>query len=156
MPSGPASGPQGTQVKWVKVIYRARCTYSTYIFIGNQSDEKSRGRGSPPQPWGPAGRGREEESAFTQRPLLSPVCLGGLSDALSILKRGLRRSWRAGEMLKLDRDLSRPSDMRGTPGVSAGPIFRGPTRRSGLPLPCAPFGPAPRGVGTVTVLGTRL
>lgn len=59
-------------------------------------------------------------------------------------------------MLKPDLDLSRPSDMRGTPGVSAGSIFHGPTRKSWLPLSCAPFGPAPRGVGTVTVLGTRL
>lgn len=59
-------------------------------------------------------------------------------------------------MLKLDLDLSRPSDMRDALGVSAGPIFHGPTRRSWLPLPCAPFGPSPRGVGTVTVLGTRL
>lgn len=143
VPSGPAAGPPGTETKRVKVIYTARCTYSTYISIGNGREEEGRGGGSPPQP-GVLHRGREEESAFTQRLLLAPVCLGGLSDALSILGRGLGGSWRAGKTLKLDRDLSRPSDMRGAPGsqLDRPPLARGGGLGSHCPVPC--LGPAPR------------
>lgn len=146
MPSGPASSPPGTQTKWVEVIYRAGRTYSTYIFIGNRSDDEGRGGGSPPQPWGPAGRGREEESAFTQRPLLSPVS-GGPFRCTQHSRERPSGELEGGETLKLPRDVSRPRDMWGAPGVSAGPTFRGP--RGGLgshcPVPLSGQPPEERG-----------
>lgn len=55
------------------------------------------------------------------------MCLGGLSDAVSMLRRGLG-GCRQGKTLKLDRDLSRPSDMRGAPGEEVWtPTPRAPT-----------------------------
>lgn len=86
------------------VIYRARCTNSTYIFIGNQSDKEAQGAGTPPQPQGPAGRGGEEESAFTQSLLLPPVGLGACSGAAGML----RVPGQGGGNTQLDPDLSRP------------------------------------------------
>ena len=108
--------PRGTETKQVKVIYKARRTYSTYVFIGNRSDYEGRSRVPTSAP-GSCEEGREEESAFTQRLLLSPACLGG---PFRCSQQAQERPWGAaggkGRLLTLDRDLSRPSDMRGAPG----------------------------------------
>lgn len=116
-------------------------------------------RRHPPQPGGPVEKGGEEESAFTpELPPYTHTVLsegthtyrlaqvrgdeGGLSDAVCMLRRqeAVTGGTKGREKtLKLDSNLSRPSNMRSPPGLGWSLLSRSP-RGGGLgsphPVPC--------------------
>lgn len=147
--------PRNRNKKGQSYLQYQRCTYNTYIFIGNQSDKDRRGGGGPPWPRGLWRRGGRK--CISLACLRAPTPPGRHMNERRWEERPFRCSQHAqdggaggrGKTPELDSNLSTTSNMRGfPPRVSAGSSSSTASPTEGSPplRPC--LGPVPREAST--------